>query len=138
MQGKRTHWPVIINEADWEILVCSDDEVLLDFIKKNDPNTIGYVELLPQHAESVIAMGKGILGPLPWGDYAEALGLLMPEEALKKAEQEQAEREAAQKRQVGELIDRCIKIADTAYSRGSQRVALHNLRVEMTGEGVKC
>lgn len=36
-----------------------------------------------------------------------------------------------------EVINAAIKINADGYSRGSVRVALHNLRVRVTGEGEK-
>jgi hypothetical protein len=72
-------WPVLINEGDWEILVCSSDAELLAHLKDNDPVLVGYCELDDEdHRKAVKAFGKegGVIGPLSWNKYADQLGLL--------------------------------------------------------------
>lgn len=77
-QAKSNRFPVLINDGDWEILVCSDDLALLEHLKANDPVLVGYCELDDidrSRFMNVFGTHRGVAGTLSWSKYADQLGL---------------------------------------------------------------
>lgn len=82
-EAKSNRFPVLINEGDWEILVCSDDLELLKHLKTNDPCLVGYCDLDEIDRSrflNVFSKARGVAGLLSWSKYADQLGLRQPGE----------------------------------------------------------
>lgn len=77
--------PVLIHEAERELIFCSSDEALVEHLKDNDPTLVGYVDLDSEDESALtefminnpearyISLDEG--GVEIWNKYAELLGL---------------------------------------------------------------